>query len=152
MKKCLLLILVLMMLLCACTPKDSKVDTFLEHQDDFERIKNFLLEEASATGKYKTFSVIYNDDGEICDLYGTQNVVGESELESLNGIVNTFDTIFSFVGVGEGRVVFGGDGGDMYVYMVKNTSPKWFYSPGDGMGFTKEKLCDNWYHLYSNVR
>lgn len=151
-RKNLLFIFVVAIILCACTPPNTRVDVFMDYQSDFERLRDFMLDEKDVDSEYKTYGIVYGIDGKISGIYGISQDLGNTELESLNNILNAFRTDFSFIGVGQGRVSFGGNGNDMFVYTVDDSFPKWFYSPNDDTKYTREKLDNNWYHLYNNAR
>lgn len=151
-RKYLLFISIIAIVLCACTSPNTRAVVFFDYQADFERLKDFMLDERNVDGEYETYGIVYDIDGKISGIHGISQDLGKAELKSLNNLLNAFKTDFSFIGVGEGRVSFGGNGNDMFVYTVDDSIPKWFYSPNDRMRYTKEKLYNNWYHLYNNAR
>ena len=137
--------------LAGCGPR-SRLDVFTESQKDFERIVEILLAECEGKCDRKFFSLEYDAEGRIINICGVTSVLSVDDLDSINAISDAFTFDFSFIEVYDERVSFGGEGNEMYVYTLKNKPPKWFYAPDDGVDFSKEKLTENWYFLYNNIR
>lgn len=125
---------------------------FSEHQNEFNYIKKITLLNSNWYGEKEIYSIMKDESRNIVGMYGFPVPLDDNALNSLNLISEAFKYDFSFISVSNGRVSFGGDGYEMYVYMLNYSRPDYFYHRNDGMNFSVTPLKNGWYYLFSNHR
>lgn len=153
MKKTMLKKVILMMLcflLSACgTGNSGLITTFCAAVTDFEEIKNLVIYNGVDSASY---GILRDESNSIVGLYGLPEPMTQEHLNSLNSIDEIFKTDFSFIEVSKGCVRFGGNGGEMFVFMANGNKPIFFYFEGDGVEFSASELTNGWFFLHSKVR
>lgn len=151
MKKVLFIFVpvIISLLLCSCIVHSDN-GAFEKHKKDFEIINDLMLSVES--GEDDGYLLVFDEENTVTELYGFPYELDDSQLYSLNQIVDAFFMSFDYIEITENRISYKGEGNQMYVYSKDGKKPKYFHCKGDNISFSVEDLGDNWYYCFARIR
>jgi len=125
----------------------SKVSDFEQYEDDFEVVKDMILEVCGNNNESYEYYFEISDEGEIIGINDFPRHVSDDEIDALNEINELFNGEFCSVSWYGDRIDFWARGFEKYVYVVCDEEPKLF-SYTDEMSYCYSKEVGNhWYYI-----
>lgn len=146
-------------LFCSCSTDHNKQGVFDTNKASFEMLNEYLLNYHSSCSQEEEvrFAFSFASQTGLVDKiysgYTNEYIFLDNDIqEAFRNVKKCFTYDFSYISVTDNRISYGGEGNEMYVYVLKGDKPDYFFSSTKKSSFSTYNLGNNWYYLFLKVR